>query len=1122
MSLSCTFSSFSPTSTYPYRGFVRLTGSGLGTGTYYIYVNGWYKTYVNSSGSINVEIDLDTICDGSSHTYNFELQTGSVYGEGTTIASVSKTYQLQVLNLWCSTGISYYTVYYRLPDASSGTSTVNIANSSSNPYQLVVNRSYTPTVSRDVSFNQGYSGVKWYYNNSSSYSYPNTSTTTFDYTISTGYMRYCYMEAIDYTPPVTYVTVTLSKNSYTSSYSYSYYYNGVQSTGTFSGSGQSQLSVDQGSTFTVSSVSASSGYTFSYVEETIQGGSQTYSSLPASITMTQNKAVAVYCRANDTCTINCNLGSNVTGLTVNYTDTTGSTASTHLSSSGTIVTLKNTQATFTAVTASGYVFESYTIDGTTYYTNPKSVTINKTAYTVSVYARQQTYNQTEVIVKCNSGINSISYSYYSNGSLTTGSTTSQTTIYADYNSNVQVTASVASGKNFNYFRKTIQGGYEDYTNNPSSINVTVDCTIEAYSKVTSVYVSVSKDSGVSSMQVTYIDSTGTTQIYNGTSFSEYCQQNSPITILANFVSGYTVNYIEIAGTRYNENPAMGNVGASGGYCYINSRTVQSATVDFTLQSSVYSFSVHYCRSGRYYDTTITSNTTLTVDRGTSITVTANMEAGQTFGYHYYGVSGSEQTSTSNPTSYTVSSSAITWTAYSQTSVDKEVIIRCNSGITSIDYSYTHNSTTYSGTTSSSATITVDVNSSVTVTATVESGKTFYFYRKTIQGGYNDYYTNPLTNTITVDCTIEAFVQVAFCTVNVSKYSGEGSFISSFQIEYTDNTGTRQVQNGSSISVYAMQGTTVSVLTTFGAGIQAGTGRTMRDASVQYSGTTDYYYTNPFSFTVPTDVSSGTSVAVTVRSKQVSYCDLEVDIQDEVDSIDVNYTVRGRNYDTTISSDTTITVDQGTAVTVEAHMKSGYNFGFFYYGVQGGMTTDGNNPTSFTPNVSAMICSAYTAWECHAYRQPGSALSSVSTTVSQAQVTPGMYVTWSCTISNPCYYFVGWYDSNGNLVSSSASYTAQVTDGSVPTDLYARIGFQWAYSSIAQNLNAIISARDWNALIDLVCLRAGVGINHVSNGDYLTTSNYNPIASALSQHIVTVLEEVSASRINAFATGVNAL
>lgn len=49
-----------------------------------------------------------------------------------------------------------------------------------------------------MQFEDGYSGIKWWYNSSASYSYPNVSTTNPDYILNTGYDRWGYFEATNY------------------------------------------------------------------------------------------------------------------------------------------------------------------------------------------------------------------------------------------------------------------------------------------------------------------------------------------------------------------------------------------------------------------------------------------------------------------------------------------------------------------------------------------------------------------------------------------------------------------------------------------------------------------------------------------------------------------------------------------------------------------------------------------------------------------------------------------------------------------------------------------------------------------------------------------------------------
>lgn len=99
----------------------------------------------------------------------------------------------RTMNLKCGDGIDYYDVY-------AGSTLVRRITSHSNYEQFSV-ASGTSLTLENVHFLDGYSGIKWWYNSSSAYSYPNKSTTSPDYSLTSTYDRWGYFEATTYTPP---------------------------------------------------------------------------------------------------------------------------------------------------------------------------------------------------------------------------------------------------------------------------------------------------------------------------------------------------------------------------------------------------------------------------------------------------------------------------------------------------------------------------------------------------------------------------------------------------------------------------------------------------------------------------------------------------------------------------------------------------------------------------------------------------------------------------------------------------------------------------------------------------------------------------------------------------------
>lgn len=150
-------------------------------------------------------------------TFYYNRSNGSGYngsetlsGTTRTISSLSfgRTFKLVATSsggstieahLKCGQGIASY----RLND-SNGSQVAKITTKSSYT-TLTLTKGATYKLGNIV-YEDGWSGIRWYYNSSSSHSSPNTSTTNPDYQLGSNYDRWGYFEATDYTDPTVYYT----------------------------------------------------------------------------------------------------------------------------------------------------------------------------------------------------------------------------------------------------------------------------------------------------------------------------------------------------------------------------------------------------------------------------------------------------------------------------------------------------------------------------------------------------------------------------------------------------------------------------------------------------------------------------------------------------------------------------------------------------------------------------------------------------------------------------------------------------------------------------------------------------------------------------------------------------
>ena len=193
----------------------------------------------------------------------------------------------------------------------------------------------------------------------------------------------------------------------------------------------------QGASVSVTAI-PSAGYAF---DHWVLDGTN-YFTNPITVTMNQNHTLTAYFTAGTyTLTIGTTTGGSTNPTPGSYTYAPGSSA------------------TITAIPNSGYAFDHWVLDGTSYATNPITVTMNAN-HTLTAYFR--------VVIP----------QYTLTVQTSTGGTTSPTPGSYAYpeNTNVQVTGLPSTGYNFN--RWTLDG--VEYTSNPITVLMNTNHTLTAY------------------------------------------------------------------------------------------------------------------------------------------------------------------------------------------------------------------------------------------------------------------------------------------------------------------------------------------------------------------------------------------------------------------------------------------------------------------------------------------------------------------------------------------------------------------------------------------------------------------------------------------------------------------
>lgn len=184
-----------------------------------------------------------------------------------------------------------------------------------------------------------------------------------------------------------------------------------------------------------------------------------------------------------------------------------------------------------------------------------------------------------------------------------------------------------------------------------------------------------------------------------------------------------------------------------------------------------------------------------------------------------------------------------------------------------------------------------------------------------------------------------------------------------------------------------------------------------------------------------------------------------------------------------------TVNYGGSATFTAVMATGYNFTGWYDAsgnlVSSSQTYTARNITSYLSLYARGTRKKYTV-SAEIYSGYGTAISSAS--VDKGEVAYGDTVTFTASVKSG-FTFRGWYDTSGNLVSASASYSPAIYNN---TALYAKANVVWTYSK--SRGSRTITAEEWKRLQSFIKgLRSSTSfVYSPTAGDTLSKEMYDEV------------------------------
>lgn len=125
-----------------------------------------------------------------------------------------------------------------------------------------------------------------------------------------------------------------------------------------------------------------------------------------------------------------------------------------------------------------------------------------------------------------------------------------------------------------------------------------------------------------------------------------------------------------------------------------------------------------------------------------------------------------------------------------------------------------------------------------------------------------------------------------------------------------------------------------------------------------------------------------------------------------------------------------TYHYGESCSLTATANTGYSFVQWQDGEGTQLST--LNPYTFTVTESKTVNALFSlnSWTLAYSVSPVGGGTIACSIASGSSVNYGTSVTMTATSSNPGYHFLGWYDSNDQLVDSNATYTFTMPDNNV--------------------------------------------------------------------------------------------
>lgn len=579
-------------SSYSYARRIKVTGIGS---------TKYFTSAESSGGTSTWDEMISGLSSGTTYNWTATLQywAGGWVDHPSFVDSGSfTTASVTAIHLGCSTGISSFKVTYRNEYNTSVTTTITTALPS---YQTIYALTGSSVTWGTVTYETGWSGERWYYNQSG-YSYPNVHTDTPDHSITSTYERWCYLEGSSYSPPA--YTIGIQFDTGIASIRVKYKNTaGIDMDTTYYAN--DSIRIQQGSKVTLIATASSPQYRFlrwTIDGSPVYGTSGTLEETPASDETIKAWATANY---HYVLTYYKNDGSSPEPSTSEdvYSETaTGST---------TAIACPWTRDYYTFL----YWCTNRTGSGARSEYDPgDSVPISSNLSLYALWSYNYTHRSVDITI--GSGISSVDVSYTYRGSSASSHLTSSGTIQVDSGTSVTVTANKSTGYSNVKWTYGPSGGSTTVTStNPLTITVSSNYTFAASASVIPKYtVTITAGAG-STVSFTYISGeTSQSGSVSGNTTTIQVDQNRKVTCSRTISGNYRFKKWQygLDGGTDTESTAASVEDTIGGAYHFNCIT----TVLYTISAGVQTRSVRTNVSG--------SANKSVAESGESVTFTATI------------------------------------------------------------------------------------------------------------------------------------------------------------------------------------------------------------------------------------------------------------------------------------------------------------------------------------------------------------------------------------------------------------------------------------------------------------------------------------------------------------------